>query len=95
MVPPSPPPGWRLVIEDEFYMCDDSLTYALVLYCFFPLVSVGNYVLQYLGNRLTLTPFVTQSLVQVSQNYATLVSLAPLYFLQHCNAGRKKALRFS
>jgi len=30
----------------------------------------GNYVLQYLGNRLRLAPFVTQALVQVSRSFA-------------------------
>ena len=36
--------------------------------CIFCLLSTsGNYVLQYLGNRLNLTAFVTQSLVQVSK----------------------------
>ena len=34
------------------------------------IVFQGNYVLQYLGNRLRLAPFVTQALVQVSHSFA-------------------------
>ena len=40
-----------------------------LIHVFQHLSSVESYVLQYLGNRLNLAPFVTQSLVQVCSVY--------------------------
>lgn len=65
--------SWLYCISEPFQIVGEVFL-QLFKAAFFPLVP-GNYALQYLGNRLQLSPFVTQALVQVRQQSSLVPSL--------------------